>query len=67
MRVLDVPELGWPAALVKIDGECLLLLDPALEWEDRIDVLSRAVGGEAYCGGLLYSERSSRPCRGSES
>lgn len=43
MRVLDVEKLGYPAAVVTIDGERMLLLDTALGCDERIDVLSRVM------------------------
>lgn len=43
MRTIDVNGLGWDAAIIDIEGEQVLLLDAALETDDRIAVLSRAM------------------------
>lgn len=43
MRVLDVDQLGWEAAIVTIEGETLLMLDSALSVDDRIEALTQAL------------------------
>jgi hypothetical protein len=40
MRTIDVQGLGWDAALVTIEGECLLLIDSQLAWDRRMDVMT---------------------------
>lgn len=40
IRVIDVAELGWDAALVRIEGQRVLLLDSSLNLDDRMDVLT---------------------------
>jgi hypothetical protein len=43
MRVIEVTGLGWDAALVSIEGECLLLIDSQLGWDKRMDVMNEAM------------------------
>lgn len=43
MRVLDVPELGYSSALIKIGNERLLLLSSSLSQDDRVDVMLGAM------------------------
>lgn len=43
MRVIDVPGLGWEAAVVDIEGETLLLMDVALSVDERIGVMNEVM------------------------
>lgn len=43
MRVLEVEGLGYEAAIVRIAGETLLLMDVVLDCDERIDVMNRAM------------------------
>lgn len=43
MRTIEVQDLGWDAALVTIADERVLLIDAALSWDKRMDVMSEAL------------------------
>ena len=43
MRVIDVQGLGWDAAIVNIEGETVLLIDPALDVDERIKVMNEVM------------------------
>lgn len=43
LRTIEVQGLGWDAALVKIAGESVLLIDAALSWDKRMDVMTEAM------------------------
>lgn len=43
MRTIEVPSLGWDAALVRIDGQPVLLIDHDLSWDKRMDVMTEAM------------------------
>ena len=43
IRVLDVENLGWSAALVEIEGETVLLLDVTLTCDERMDLMLEAM------------------------
>lgn len=46
MRVLEVLGLGWDGVVVDIEGETVLLLDPALPWAERIDLMSSVMASD---------------------
>ena len=43
IRFLSVAGLGYEAAIIDIEGETLLLVDAALDSEERIEVMTRAM------------------------
>lgn len=46
MRVIDAEGLGYDAVVVTINGdEKLLLIEPALDVDTRIEMLNEAMGG----------------------
>lgn len=46
IRVLEVENLGWGAALVEIEGESVLLLDVLLDCDQRIEIMNDAMAGK---------------------
>lgn len=49
VRTIDVPGLGWDAAVVTIEGgEKLLLIDAALSWDERMDVMSDVMAAAGW-------------------
>lgn len=43
MRVLDVPELGYTAAIITIGDEKVLMIDTSMSQEDRVDIMLGAM------------------------
>lgn len=45
IRVLEVENLGWEAALCEIEGESVLFLDVGLSADQRIEIMTDAMAG----------------------
>ena len=45
IRVVEVENLGWEAALCEIEGESVLFLDVMLTDDQRIEIMTDAMAG----------------------
>ena len=43
MRVIDIENLGYSSAIITLGSETLLLLDVALNQDDRVDIMLGAM------------------------
>ena len=51
MKILEVEGLGWPAALVEIENEPVLLINSTLDQDERVEVMLDAMNELDLAGG----------------
>lgn len=52
MKILEVEGLGWPAQLLEIDDEPVLLMNSTLDQDERVEVMLDAMKDLDPAGGL---------------